>query len=97
MNTMKSEETVILKDWAWGTEAPIKRIDEHFEVATARGFTNSRHVETFKSAEEAEEKFGKKRAKGDEYDSYWNNQDEVITKVTVITEIVKIIKSEDKV
>jgi hypothetical protein len=97
MKTMKSEETIEIKDCAWGTTAPIKVITEHYEVAGSHSFGNGRHIETFESVESAEEMYGKKRRKNDNSDDYWNDQDEIITKVTVITQIVKVIKSEDKI
>ncbi len=88
---------VKIKNGAWFDEAPVKTIREHFEVAGSIGFGNSRHCDTYQNIDDAIEGNNKKRNKGDEYDAYWNNQDEIITKVTVITEIVKVIKSEDKI
>jgi len=103
MGTVKSketiilDETIILKNWAWGYETPIKKTSEHFEVSTSNDFGNSKHCENFKSIDEAVDMYGKKRNKGDRYDDYWNGEDEIVTKVTIITEIVKIIHSKDKV
>ena len=90
-------KTLKIKDWAWGTETPIKKTTEHFEVSGSIDYSNSKHSGVYNSQDEAENEWNKKRSKNDSYDDYWNNQDEIITKVTIITEIVKVIKSEDKV
>ena len=90
-------KTVKIKDWAWGTETPIKKTFKHFEVSGSIGYGNSKHFGVYDTQEEAENEWNKKRNKNDGHDNYWNNQDEIITKVTVIREIVKVIKSEDKV
>ena len=91
-----STEIVRLENHAWNKDCPKKKQATHYEVATEKGYANSRHPEIYYNYVSAFQFASTKRNKNDEHDEYWNNQREVITKVTTIKEIVAIVKSEDK-
>jgi hypothetical protein len=91
-----STEMVILENHAWNKDCPKKKQATHYEVATEKGYANSRHPEIYYNYVSAFQFASTKRNKNDEHDEYWNNQREVITKVTTVKEIVAIVKSEDK-
>jgi len=91
-----STEMVILENHAWSKDCPKKKQATHYEVATEKGYANSRHPEIYYNYVSAFQFASSKRNKNDGHDEYWNNQREVITKVTTVKEIVAIVKSEDK-
>ena len=92
-----------LKDCAWGETFPRKTINESWEVSGSRSYTNGCHGGTRpNNLSEAI-----RRAKrlhtvenspqmSDENRKYWNNQDEVITKITTIKEVVSVVESHRK-
>lgn len=53
--------------------------------------------ETFTNEKDAIAHAKKTRNKGNEYDAYWNDADNVVRKVTKIVEMVATIKKEDKI
>lgn len=90
-------ETVFLADCAWNKNPQVKTEFTRFEISGSHGYGNGRHPETFKNLGDAIEFAKTKKAfPNSEHNDYWNNQSEVITKVTVITEIVRIVRPEEK-
>lgn len=89
-------KTVFIEDCAWEKNPMVKTESVTFEVASEKGYGNSRHPDTFEDVDNAIEYASKKRNKKDGYDDSHNEQNEIITKVTTIREIVAIVKSEDK-
>lgn len=90
-------ETVYLEQCAWNKNPKVKKVDICYEISTEKEYGNSRRNEKPDNIEEAIKLAITKRNKGDEYDTYHNSQNEVITKVTTIREIVKLIKAEEKI
>lgn len=96
LETYKSQEKINLPNACWGPNFPIIRVNHHLEASDDKGFTNGRYTDCPQDLEEAIEHYSKLRNKGDEYDDLRNSYAEVITKVTVITEIQAIVYPEDK-
>lgn len=93
----EEDNTIIhLKTCVWKQDIKKRTIDMFYEISDERDYGNSRRYEHYKTEEEAIKIASMKSNKGNEYDIYWNNQSEVITKVTTIREIVRIIKPEEK-
>lgn len=92
-------EVIKLQDCVWGTDHPTVKKRQHYEVASAKGFGNSRHSETFSELNPAIEfakNYHNNLPADSEYVSYWFSQSEVITRVTTITEIVRVVSPFDK-
>lgn len=93
----ESGQTFEIPDCSWNKTPSMTTLSKHLECSTSHNFGNGRHVDCPQNIDDVIEHFSKKRNKGDEHDSYWNAQSEIITKVTTIKEVVAIIKPEDKV
>ena len=89
-------DIVHLEDCVWNKDRNRIEKNVHYTISTARDYGNSTHSEMPDNLGKAIEIAKTKRKKGDEYDEYWNKQTEVITKVTIIKEIVRIVKPEEK-
>ena len=92
----ESKDTFELPDCAWGKTHPFAKVGQHLQASSSIGYTNSRHSDCPQDLDEAIEKFSEKFKGNKEYSEYWDNQSEVITKITTITEVVAIIQPEDK-
>lgn len=92
------KDTIDFPDCVWesGRVTKVKTVDIEFQISTTRDYGNSRRVDTFDNIDDAVDCATTKRNKGDEYDDYHNKQNEVITKVTTIKEIVKVILANEK-
>lgn len=97
MKTKESKEKVIIPNWSWGTETPVITEDVTFEIAPSNDYGNGRHPETFSNQNEAVEFAETKKVMPDKkHEEYWNSKHEVITKVTTIREIVRIVVPSEK-
>lgn len=94
--SFKSEETFELTDCSWGHTQPLTTIKHHLEAASSHGYTNSKHASCPQDLNEAIEKFSKKFEGIKQYAEYWDNQSEIITKVTTIEEVIVVVSPEDK-
>ena len=89
-------EIIHLEDCVWNKDRNRIENNVHYTISTARDYGNSTHSEMPDNLSEAVAIAKIKRKKGDEYDEYWNKQTEVITKITTIREIIRIVKPEEK-
>lgn len=88
---------IYVPDCAWDKNPLIHREYTHYEISSSHGYGNSRHSKTFDNLEDAV-KFAKNKfhLPESEHAEYWDKQDEIITKVTTISEIVRVVKSAEK-
>jgi hypothetical protein len=89
--------TVSLPNCVWAKTYPVISKHTHFEIATERDYGNSHRSEKYSDKDRAIAEALKKRTKRDEYDDYHNGQSEVITQVTIIKEIIRVIQPDEKV
>jgi len=94
------QHTFDLPDCSWGRTHKYVTEDFHYEIASSKDYSNGRHVipsEINQSLTSCIKYAQELRDKNDGRDAYWNNQDEIITKVTTTKEVVHIVRSEDKI
>lgn len=94
----KEDDTIIhLKTCVWNKDIKKRTVNTVYEISNERDYGNSRRFEHPETIEEAIKIASTKRTECGEHNDYHNSQSEVITKVTTIREIVKIIKPEEKI
>ena len=94
----KEDDTIIhLETCVWNKDIKKRTINTVYEISSERDYGNSMRFERPKTEEEAIRIASTKITQCGEYNDYHNSKTEVITKVTTIREIVRIIKPEEKI
>lgn len=96
-NTSEDDTIIHLKTCVWNKDIKKRTVNTVYEISTEKDYGNSRSSELPENEEEAIKIATKKRTDCGNYNDYHNSQSEVITKITTIREIVRIITPEEKI
>lgn len=96
-NTKEDDTIIHLETCVWQKDIKKRTVKTVYEISSERDYGNSRRYKHPETQEEAIDIAIKKTTDCGEYNDYHNSQSEVITKVTTIREIVRIIKPEEKI